>query len=101
MCEITRYRGDTYAVEALITKNSTPVDFTVNHSTAIFGFARGTKRRTLQGVHGTHDGHISFPFPADIPSGEYKYDIQVTSETGEIRTYVKDTMYIVDDIAEG
>ena len=99
-CSITRFRGDTYSIEAILTKNDTPVDFTVNHSTAKFGFARGTKRRVLQGVHGTFDGHISFPFPADVAAGEYTYDIQVISATGEIRTYVKDVMTVSEDIAE-
>ena len=103
MSTITRYRGDTYSIEATITKTVatvvTPIDFTVGNYTATFSFAKGSKRTSIDGVNGTVDGEISFPFPADVFAGTYSYDIQVTSNTGEIRTYIKDTLNIVEDIS--
>jgi len=96
---ITRFRGDTYSIEATLTKESLPLDFTPGNYTATFSYARGNRRITIPGVNGTIEGTISFPFPEDIKAGTYIFDIQVTSSTGEIRTYIKDSLEIVEDIS--
>ncbi len=95
---LTRFKGDTYSIEVTLTKGGAPLDFTGGNNTAKLSFAKGTKRVTIDGLNGTVDGEISFPFPADVTSGTYAYDVQVTSNTGEIRTYVKDTLNITSDI---
>ena len=98
MSTITRYRGDTYSIEATISKTvdsvETLLDFTTGNNTATFSFAKGTKRVSIPGVNGTVDGKISFPFPEEVFAGTYNYDIQVTSNTGEVRTYIKSTLEI-------
>ena len=95
--KLVRFRGDTYSVEAVLTKDNVAIDFTDGH-TALFSFVKGTINVTITGINGTVDGEISFPFPADVKSGMYKYDIQVTAPSGEIRTYVKDDLEIISDI---
>ena len=95
--KLERFKGDTYSVEAVLTKDSTPIDFTAGY-TALFSFIKGTVSVTIVGINGTVDGNISFPFPANVKSGTYKYDVQVTSPSGEIRTYVKDDLEIISDI---
>ena len=94
---IVRYKGDTYSIEATLTNDSVGVDFTAGNS-AILSFARGDVYTTITGINGTVDGVISFPFPADVKSGEYFYDIQVTYASGEIRTYVKSILEIIEDV---
>ena len=98
MSKITRHRGDTYSVDAKLSIDSIPVDFSAGNSIATFSFARGTKRVTIPGTNGNISGEVSFPFPADVTAGTYSYDIQVTSNTGKIRTFVKDTLELVSDI---
>ena len=95
--KIVRFKGDTYSVEATLSKNSTPIDFT-DGTTATFSFEKGEVLESIVGLNGTISGEISFPCPALIKAGKYKYDIQVTAVSGEIRTYVKDTLEIVEDI---
>ena len=95
--KITRYKGDTYSIEATISKDNIPIDFTAG-ATASFSYAKGEVYTSILGLNGTVDGEISFPFPADVRAGKYSYDIQVTSSAGEIRTYVKDSLVIEDDI---
>lgn len=97
MSKITRFRGDTYSVEATLTKDSIPVDFTAGN-TAKFSFTKGAVNETINGINGTVEGMISFPFPATVKAGTYMYDIQVISNSGEIRTYIKDTLHIVSDV---
>lgn len=98
MSKITRYKGDTYSIEAIISKDTVPLNFTLGNNTAILSFSKGTLLTSIAGVNGSANGEISFPFPADVKAGVYKYDIQVTSNTGEIRTYVKDILEINEDI---
>ena len=98
MSVLTRFKGDTYSVEAVLTKEGVAIDLTPGNYTASFGFAKGTKRVVIPGANGTANGEVSFPFPAAVTAGTYKYDIQVTSNTGEIRTYTKDTLEIIGDI---
>ena len=95
--KIVRFRGDTYSVEAVLTKDDIAVDFT-DGTTAKFSFVKGSIQDTVDGLNGTANGEISFPFPADVKAGIYKYDIQVTGTSGEIRTYVKDVLEILGDI---
>lgn len=104
--EITRFRGDTYSVEAVLKKTinkvEVPIDFT-DGTTAKFSYKKGSgKKVTIDGLNGTADGEITFPFvetaQTSILPGQYIYDIQITSGSGEIQTYVKDIMNIVDDI---
>ena len=95
--KLERFKGDTYSVEAVLTKDNTPIDFTDGH-TALFSFTKGSVNVTIQGVNGTVNGEISFPFPSDVRAGTYKYDVQVTAPSGEIRTYVKDDLEIISDI---
>jgi len=102
---ITRYKGDTYSIEATlgrtdkVTGITTPVDFT-DGSTAVFTFTKGTVIVTIPGVNGDINGNISFPFTGQeaILAGTYAYDMQVTSLAGEIRTFVKDTLIISTDV---
>ena len=96
---IERYRGDTYSIEAELTKNDLPIDLSPGQYTAIFGFAKGSKYQSIPGANGNSAGQVSFPFPANVGQGEYTYDIQVTSAGGEIQTYVQDKLTIIDDIA--
>ena len=96
--EIKRFRGDTYAIDVVLSKNDLPVDFSVDNYTAKFSYKKGTKKNTIDGINGTVDGEITFPFPASVAPGQYVYDIQVISSTAEIQTYVKSTLEIVDDI---
>ncbi len=98
MSKITRYRGDTYAIEAVLKKDGTPIDLSAGNYTAKFSFAKGTKRHIINGVNGNSSGEVSFPFPSDVTAGTYTYDIQVTSSSGEIQTYTKDILEIVTDI---
>lgn len=98
MSKIKRFRGDTYSIEATLTKDSTPVDFTGGNNTAKLSFIRGSVGTTIDGINGDVDGNISFPFPADVKAGMYDYDIQVISNTGEIRTYIKSTLEITSDV---
>ena len=97
---ITRYKGDTYAIEAILTKGGTPLNFTAGNNTARFSFARGTIYENIAGINGTASGEIHFPFPADVSAGTYSYDIQVTANTGEIQTYIKNTLEIVNDVTK-
>ena len=97
--KLSRYKGDTYSIEATLTKDNIGVDFTAGN-TATFSFARGDVYVTIDGINGTVDGTISFPFPGDVKAGKYSYDIQVVSPTGEVRTYVKDILDIVDDVTK-
>ena len=76
--KITRFRGDTYSVDAVISKNGTPIDFT-DGTTAIFTFEKGAVKESIVGLNPTVNGDISFPFPAVIKAGKYKYDIQKQS----------------------
>ena len=99
MSTITRYRGDTYSIEAIISKDGVPLDFTLGNNTAVFSFIKQSAT-TIPGVNGTADGHISFPFPADVLAGTYAYDVQVTTNTGEIRTYIRDSLIILKDITK-
>ena len=100
MGKITRYRGDTYAIEVVLRKDGELLDMMPGNYTASFSYARGSKRTTIPGINGTVNGEVSFPFPAHITVGEFKYDIQVTSASGEIRTYIKDTLLIVGDVTK-
>jgi len=97
---VTRYRGDTYSVEVYLAVDDTPVDLSTGNNTALFSFAKGNKRVSIPGANGTVEGEVSFPFPADVFPGTYVYDIQVTASSGEIRTFVKDTLNIIDDISQ-
>ena len=97
---IERFKGDTYSVEAVLTKEGVPVDFSAGNNTATFSYSKGSVSNSIPGVNGTVDGEISFPFPADVKAGTYKYDIQVTSSAGEVRTYVKNKLIIADDITK-
>ena len=98
MSTITRYRGDTYSIEAKLTKDGVDLDLSPDNNTAKFSFAKGNKRVVIEGVNGTATGEVSFPFPAEVTKGTHYYDIQVTSSTGEVRTYIKDKLEIIDDI---
>ena len=100
MSTITRYSGDTYPIEAVLTKDNIPVDFSPGEYTAKFSFSKPLYRVVVTGVHGNDSGEVSFPFPADVTAGTYDYDIQVTSNAGEIRTFVKDKLIIIDDITD-
>ena len=96
--KLTRFRGDTYAIEAVLTKDNVPIDLVTVHS-AILSFTKGSISERIPGVNGLEPGEVSFPFPTDIKAGTYKYDIQVTTTSnGEIRTYVKDVLEILGDI---
>ena len=98
MDKITRFRGDTYSINVTLEKDGLGLDLRPGYNVATFSFARGTKRHTISGTSGTGNGNVSFPFPADVTAGTYLYDIQVRAVTGEIRTYIKDTLEIVSDI---
>jgi len=95
---ITRYKNDTYDIEVILQLNDVPIDFTLNNN-AIFSFAKNNILYTINGTNGTVDGFISFPFPSDVQEGEYTYDIQVTDINGKNRTFVKDTLNIIKNIA--
>ena len=96
---IERYRGDTYSIEAELTKNGVPINLSTGNYTAKFSFASGSKYTSIPGANGNASGQVSFPFPATASQGVYTYDIQVTSASGEIQTYVQDTLTIIDDIS--
>lgn len=97
--KITRYRGDTYSVEAVLSKGGVPLDMTAGNNTAKFSYGKRNKtRNTIDGINGSAAGEISFPFPINAAVGLYLYDIQVTSSSGEVRTYIRDELEIVGDV---
>ena len=99
--KITRFRGDSYSIEVVLTKNSLPLDMTAGNNTAKFSYGKlGRTRNSIDGVNGTVEGEISFPFPVNVAAGVYVYDIQVTDSSGEIRTYVKDELEVVGDVTK-
>ena len=97
---VNRVRGDTYPIEATLTKGGSSVDFSAGNNTAKFSYTKGTNTVTIDGVNGDVNGNISFPFPKSIFSGTYKYDIQITTSAGEVRTYVTDEMIISNDVTK-
>jgi hypothetical protein len=97
---LTRFKGDTYPIKAILSMDDEPLDFTPGNNTALFSFAKGTVYRSIPGTFGTDEGEIYFPFPQNVSEGEYIYDIQVTDINGFIRTYVKDKLTISKDITK-
>ena len=65
----------------------------------MLGLKLDTFYTSISGINGTADGLISFPFPDDLLLGGYTYDIQVTSTNGDIQTFVKSTLEIIDDVS--
>ena len=100
MSVIKRYKGDTYSVEAVLTKDGIPIDFSDVNNTAKFSFSKGDVYHTIDGT-GDATGSITFPFIGleAVVAGTYKYDIQVTTVDG-IRTYVKSDLVIEPDITQ-
>lgn len=98
---ITRVRGDTYAIKATLKLNNAPVNLLT--STVKFSYKNEETAvvKTISGT-GTALGEATFlPSASDFQdAGLYTYDIVVTSPTQEKTTFIIAKLNIVDDISK-
>ena len=91
-----------YASGALIDLTGSSVSMQLKNGVgvAMWEFSTTPGANTLLSI--LPDGIIQFPAinSWDIPASEYNYDLQVTDNTGFVRTYIKGTWKVVQDITK-
>lgn len=108
---ITMYRGDGYPIILALTDKTTgaAIDLTgcsliMTVSTLEFPPDNSTKLFDVVGVLDANPatGKVSFtPNPSDVAvTGSYFYDVQLTNNSGHIRTVVKSTFTVSQDITK-
>lgn len=101
MAKLARFRGDTYAMEWFLKIDGVAADLTNVDSSTFYYDKNGTPISISGTVTGAPtDGQINFtPGPTDFDTaGTFPFDIQVLYLDGSKRTFIKDTIEIVDDL---
>lgn len=94
---LNAYHGDTWRQLFRFKKNDTPVDL---ESVTIASQARkiSTSIRISLVIAIESDlGLMTLSLPPDIVAGAYAYDIQITEENGDVKTWVKGKLVIEKD----
>ena len=99
-----RFRGDTNPLVMhlyeVVDKKDRPLNIPSDVQKIVFHFkGEDGVLHSIEGVNGTSDGKIEFPFSENTAdAGDYVYDVEVTYNTGEKVTFVKDVMTIQEDV---
>lgn len=107
-----QYKGDTYdgvQFTILNTEDSSPVDLTGVVIKVQFRF--GTKVGAIEKQIVTGDGITLSdpengvfsinPFIIDWQAGSYYYDVEMTFQNGNVRTYIEGTIKVIQDVTNG
>jgi hypothetical protein len=97
---LTRVRGDTYPIEAIIKVDGEPIDLTGSTLTFSMRNVEDSNIISINGIINTNEiGRVSFtPSPQDVANvGEYIIDIQ-REYNGIIATHIVDRMTLTQDV---
>lgn len=97
--DLTAYRGDTWAQTFRLLEGTIPVDLT---GVTVAAWARSYTDRThtplVVTVNG-QPGEVTIAQPAGgLAPGKWKYDLEVTSTSGVITTWVRGTLAVTPDV---
>ena len=104
--DIEIWKGDSWIQTYALTTNSVPISLigaTVNIQ--VRKGCGGTLALSLTNgdgvtIGGDDDNEITVNKLADIDKGNYKWDMQVTMQNGDVRTYLEGDFIVYDDVTK-